>query len=487
MSNYFRKVGFGLSHKESVPEDPLKWATDQFNSLPPLSWSEKLPSVEDQREIFRQYITEKEKIQEKFGKDAMVYESEHNKLRNQKGERFFQSFELSIRHHNALNSGAPAFERMWHFWGNHFSLSNKDFISDWHYGPYMREAIRPSMDKTFEEMVVEVTTSWGMIHHLDNTDNIGPNSQDGRRENSDGDKKKVGLNENHARELLELHTVSPAANYTQDDVINMAKVLTGWAKKWSKKNSWAGPLVFQPELHEMGQKNILGKSYNTKENKMTGNKQLFAVIKDLCNHKSCREFIAKKLCQHFITDEPSQEMIDPIVQAWVKSDGFLPEIHKATMKVAFEYGNKHKKFLMPEPWLIQNAKMLNFKHYWGPDRYVFKPGKIPPKRERRIEWILEDLGHPVFKASQPNGFIDNEEEWTSPELMIRRMVYANQFQTYLKNIRRENQSTYDDEFFESIIYKNFDNPENALKTVFSANSTQNRFVMFANMPEVLKT
>ena len=180
-------------------------------------------------------------------------------------------------------------------------------------------------------------------------------------------------------------------------------------------------------------------------------------------------------------------MIDPIIQAWVKSDGFLPEIHKATMKVAFEYGNKHKKFLMPEPWLIQNAKMLNFKHYWGPDRYVFKSGKIPPKRERQIQWILEDLGHPVFKPSQPNGFIDNEEEWTSPELMIRRMVYANQFQTYLKNIKREKQSTYDDEFFENIIYKNFDNPENALKTVFSANSTQNRFVMFANMPEVLKT
>jgi hypothetical protein len=71
--------------------------------------------------------------------------------------------------------------------------------------------------------------------------------------------------------------------------------------------------------------------------------------------------------------------------------------------------------------------------------------------------------------------------------MIRRMVYANQFQTYLKNIKREKQSTYDDEFFENIIYKNFSNPESALKTVFSANSTQNRFVMFANMPEVLKT
>ena len=105
MNNYFRQVGFGLSYKESIPGDPLKWATDQFNSLPPLNWSEELPSVEDQREIFRQYITEKEKIQEKFGKDAMVYESELNKLRHQKGEKFFQAFELSIRHHNALNNG----------------------------------------------------------------------------------------------------------------------------------------------------------------------------------------------------------------------------------------------------------------------------------------------------------------------------------------------------------------------------------------------
>ena len=80
MSNYFRKVGFGLSHKESVPEDPLKWATDQFNILPPLSWSEKLPSVEDQREIFSQFLNEKEKIRkEKVLADARAAELEKEK------------------------------------------------------------------------------------------------------------------------------------------------------------------------------------------------------------------------------------------------------------------------------------------------------------------------------------------------------------------------------------------------------------------------
>ena len=486
MSSYFRKVGFGLAKNDEIPNDPLIWATNQFDNYHDLIWSEKLPTVEDQREKFRQFIYEDEKLRKRFRKNRMEYETEKNKLRAQTGEKFFEPFELSIRHHNALHNGVPAFERMWHFWGNHFSLSDKDFLSSWHYGPYMREVIRPSMNKTFEEMVVEVTTSWAMIHHLDNSENIGPNSIQGKRENSDGDQRKVGLNENHARELLELHTVSPASGYNQADVIDMAKVLTGWGKKWSKKNLWAGPIGFQPERHDMGQKTILGKTYNSKNNKMTGNKQLFAVIKDLCNHASCREFVAKKLCQHFVTDEPSQDMINPIIQAWLKSDGFLPDIHKATMKVAFEYGNKYKKFLMPETWLIQNAKMLNFKHYWGPDKFVFIAGRRPAKREKKIQWILEDLGHPVFRASQPNGFIDKEDEWTSPELIIRRMVYANQFQSYLKGIKKENRSLYNNEFYEKIIYKNFDNPENVLKLVLSANTTQNRFVMFANIPEVLK-
>tara|TARA_B100000787_G_scaffold48691_1_gene35021 strand:- start:1631 stop:3094 length:1464 start_codon:yes stop_codon:yes gene_type:complete len=486
MNSYFRKVGFGLSHRDTIPDDPLEWATNQFNNNPTLSWSEKLPTVENQRERFREFIFQDDILRKKFGKKSRLeYEKEKNKLRTKTGEKFFHSYELSIRHHNALNSGSPTFERMWHFWGNHFSLSEKDFLSSWHYGPYMREVIRPSMSQTFEEMVVNVSTSWAMIHHLDNDQNIGPNSQEGRKRNSDGNNRRVGLNENHARELLELHTISPSAGYTQQDVIEMAKVLTGWSKKWSKKNLWAGPIGFLPEKHEMGQKKILGKIYNSKENKMTGNKQLFAVIKDLCNHKSCKEFIAMKLCQHFITDEPNEEMINVIVRAWEKSDGFLPDIHKATMKIAFEYGNQYKKFLMPETWLIQNAKILNFKHYSGPDKFIFR-GMRPGKREKRIEWILEDLGHSPFRASQPNGFIDREDEWTSPELIIRRLVYAKQFLTYEKNIKKENASIYDNNFFENIIYKNFDNPRKTLELVNKANSTQNKFVIFANSPEMLK-
>ena len=486
MSSYFRKVGFGLGQKDTTPSDPLKWSTDQFNNIPPLNWSEKLPTVEDQRERFREFIYQDKILRKKFGKKSRLeYEKEKNKLRTKTGEKFFHSYELSVRHHNALNSESPAFERMWHFWGNHFSLSEKDFISEWHYGPYMREVIRPSMNQTFEEMVIQVTTSWAMIHHLDNDQNIGPNSQQGRKENSNGNKRTVGLNENHARELLELHTVSPSAKYTQNDVIEMAKVLTGWSKKWSKKNLWAGPISFQPIKHEMGEKKILGKTYNSKMNKISGNKQLFAVIKDLCNHKSCKEFIAKKLCQHFVTDEPNKEMISEIVRAWEKSDGFLPDIHKATMKVALEHGNKYKKFLMPETWLIQNAKMLNFKHYHGPDNFIFD-GNQANKGERKIEWILKDLGHSPFRASQPNGFIDKEDEWTSPELIIRRLVYANQFLTYLYILKREDRSIYDNDFFENIIFKNFDKPEKTLELINRAKALQNKFVIFANSPEVLK-
>ena len=179
-----------------------------------------------------------------------MYEKEKDLLRRKTGEKFFESLELSIRHNTALRTTNPVFERMWHFWSNFFAISEKDFLASFSTGVYQRDVIRTNMCSSFEDLVYQVTTSWCMLHHLDNAENIGPNSKEGVRLNNKN--KKVGLNENHARELLELHTVSPDANYSQEDVINMAKVMTGWAHLWNKKDLEAGPIKFQSSFHENG-------------------------------------------------------------------------------------------------------------------------------------------------------------------------------------------------------------------------------------------
>ena len=100
-----------------------------------------------------------------------------------------------------------------------------------------------------------------------------------------------------------------------------------------------------------GKKNVLGKEYKR------GKKTLAVVIKDLVNHPNCRDFVAERLCRYLITDEPTKEMKQPIIDAFKKSDGFIPEIHKAAIKVAFEYNDKFKKFQTPENWFIQVAKI----------------------------------------------------------------------------------------------------------------------------------
>ena len=481
--DFFRKVAFGIGVDEKVSSDPLVWAQNQFDSVPNFIWEKKLPTLDEQRERYGHWVyQDREVLREKHKNDRLAYEKEKDYLRKITGEKFFESLELSVRHTTALASDSPAFERMWHFWGNFFAISEKDFLASFSTGVYQREVIRPNMVNTFEDLVYAVTTSWCMLHHLDNAENIGPNSKEGVWENSNNNKRKVGLNENHARELLELHTLSPEANYTQEDVVEMAKVMTGWRYLWSEKKLEAGPIKFQPEYHEQGPYKILGKVYDIKDfNTVNQGKELKVVIKDLANHPSTRKHVAKKLCQHFICDNPKDDMIANIVKAWEKNDGNLIEIHKATMETVFQYGLNHRKFSMPELWLLQNAKILDLKYlFMYPRGFEFK-GSNPNRAQKYVKDILWEIGHPIYRAKQPNGFIDLEDEWLSPELIIRRLAAARRWD----DIANPNVD-YNQDYFVNVIEKNFDHPENLLKLIRETNFSADRFAVFANSPEVMR-
>ena len=477
MKNYFRKVAFGISPNEEVPSDPLNWALNQLDDIPKLSWTGKIHSEKELRKHYRDWVYGDRKVLRKKYKDnKTLYKTHKDILRHKTGQKFWESLEISIRHNEGINSSHPVLAKLWMFWGNFFAISEKDFLANYSTGPYQREIIRPNLNQSFEKMVYDVTTSWAMIHHLDNSESAGPKSVTASEEWRRRKKEPATINENHARELLELHTVSPKAGYTQDDVIQLAYIMTGWQHRWSKKNLETGNVWFNSEYHQIGKKNVLGKEYKK------GKKALAAAIKDLVNHPNCRDFVAERLCRFLITDEPTKEMKQPIIDAFEKSDGNLPEIHKAALKVAFDYNDKHKKFQTPENWLIQVAKIADLNWPPSPDLMdKYELGQKPFGSHREPERLLRNIGHHPYRAKQPNGWSDHSDDWISPELLIRRLVYAKASHNFAKMENDKNA-----EYYESIVEKNFDNPSKIMKYINQKNRSVEKHTLLFNHPEFLK-
>jgi uncharacterized protein (DUF1800 family) len=251
--------------------------------------------------------------------------------------------------------------------------------------------------------------------------------------------------------------------------------MTGWRLGWSKSTDDTKKVEFASEVHQPGKKIVFGKTYKS------GKKGLAAVIKDLVNHPNCRDFIATKLCRHLITDEPTEEMKKPIIKAFKDSDGFLPEIHKAAIRVAFKYNDQYKKFQNPENWFLQMAKLSDFN--WPPSAEVmdtYEPGRKPGSLYRKPEWKLNDLGHNPLRAAQPNGFSDLAIDWISPELLIRRLVYAKDTYELTKSANNNL------EFYEKIVNKNFDEPEKILKYLEKTNKLYEKQILLFNHPEFLR-
>ena len=477
MRNFFRKVGYGIGPNEQVPTDPLKWALDQVNDVPELSWKGKIYSEKELRNHYKDWVYGDRKVLRKKYKDnKTLYKTHKDILRHKTGQKFWESLEISIRHNEGINSNHPVLAKLWMFWGNFFAISEKDFLANYSTGAYQREIIRPNLNQSFEKMVYDVTTSWAMIHHLDNSESAGPKSVTAGEEWRRRKKEPATINENHGRELLELHTISPKAGYTQEDVIQLAYIMTGWQHRWSKQNLETGNVWFNSEYHQRGKKTVLGKEYKR------GKKALAAVIKDLVNHPNCRDFVAERLCRYLITDEPTKDMKQPIIDAFKKSDGYLPEIHKAAIKVAFDYNDKFKKFQTPENWFIQVAKLGDLE--WPPSPETmdsFELGVKPTKKQRSPERLLRNIGQHPYRAKQPNGWSDHSDDWISPELLIRRLVYAKLSYSFSK--MQNNNEMY----YQNIVEKNFDNPDKIMKYLNQKSRIVEKQTLLFNHPEFLRS
>ncbi len=266
------RFGLGRRGEEPLPADPAAWLNDQLRRPDPARIDPR-PSTAT-------------------GLAALRFDRETKPPPEERRVRPLFQAESAAELENALTTTAPFRERLVWFWTNHFTVSVRGGTSAVA-GAFVEEAIRPNVTGRFETMLMAVMHHPAMLIYLNNAQSVGPDSPAGERTHR-------GLNENLARECMELHTVSPAAGYTQADVTSFAKVLTGWSIDLRE-----GPpgFRFRPAAHEPGEQIVMGHRFPP------GEEGGMAVLHFLANHPSTHRFLATKLARHFVADDPPPDAV----------------------------------------------------------------------------------------------------------------------------------------------------------------------------------
>lgn len=435
VSRLSRKLGFGFRPEEEIPSDFVAWATAQLTAKPRqlgiaatrylylraatppaiVEWpTERLWSLPDQVKHALALRTGKEALDKKYDNSSEEYRQKRRALEQ---EHDPQSWDIIRRAHQAIYGEAPVLERFAHFWSNHFTTALKDAVATV-MGHYLDVAIRDNLGSDFATMLYDVTTHPGMQNYLDNDYSMGPNSREGKKRRASG--QFADINENLARELLELHTVSPSAAYTQDDIINAAEILTGWGyiidlpKQVPGKEYWK---VFFKDRHEPGDKLVLGQTFKP------GMDALKQLTDSLASNEHTIQHLATKLARYFLTDVPDEADIAAIADAWRSSNGNLPAVHQRVIEIAAARPEL-RKFQQPEVWLYQMLRTTGADLFLG-----FEQISVLDRRGNADEFdrggeILRELGQTYWIERQPNGYSDQMADWVSTEYMDRRLRFS---------------------------------------------------------------
>jgi uncharacterized protein (DUF1800 family) len=304
--------------------------------------------------------------------------------------------EMSARFDHAVTTHSPLLERIVGFWSNHFTISMVAPILRSIAGSYEREAVRPHVLGRFRDMLHAVVRHPAMLVYLDNYRSIGPNSRVGRR-------RGRGLNENLAREILELHTVGVNGGYTQDDVINFARALTGWTVDTSDGEA-QGTFVFKRQWHEPGAVTIMGRTYPE-----GGVEQAEAVLDDLAAHPATARHLARKLAVHFVSEKAPVSLVERLESAFRHGDGDLDALTRMLVSSDDAWRAEPRKVLPPYDFVIA----------------VFRALEHTP-RFPVLANALRAFGHVVWRAPSPAGWPDEDEAWASPHAVVERLDWVKQ-------------------------------------------------------------
>jgi uncharacterized protein (DUF1800 family) len=373
-------LGAAYGDLDRVAGDPRGWLTDQLArpvALPPELGSFG-PGSDHARDLVNA-IQDKSVLKEQFRKEA----------------RALYLKEVGQRTLAAIHSKTPLIERLTHFWSNHFtvSIAGKPVLAVL-VGAFEREAVRPHVTGRFHDMLRAVVGHPAMLIYLDNATSVGPNSRGGRA-------RDKGLNENLARELLELHTLGVDGGYTQTDVQELAKILTCWSVGRPKSDE-AGRFRFHRIIHEPGDKTLLGKRHRE-----AGMAEGEAALADLARHPATARHIATKLARHFIADRPPPAAVDRLARVFHDSDGDLAELTRAVIALAEAWADPLAKVKTPQDLVTSALRLTTFDG--DTDKLVGS---------------LALLGQTPFGAPSPAGWPDDAAGWIGPEASLQRIEWS---------------------------------------------------------------
>lgn len=339
--------------------------------------------------------------------------------------------EIGLRYAHAASTALPFQERLVRFWSNHFAVSADKNAARSQAAPMEREAIRPHVLGNFADLLLAVETHPAMLLYLDNVASVGEGSRladaaerraarrartaaanavDESAAMADGAPPRrpvrvPGLNENLAREILELHTLGVDGGYRQDDVRELAKAISGWGTPGPRQLPVAeSPFLFRALAHEPGARTVLGRCYAE-----DGIEQGRAILRDLALHPSTARHLSLKLARHFVADAPPAALVERMAAAYLRSGGELPALYRAMVSDDAAWSPQARKFRTPDDFVVA----------------AMRAGDLALADDPRgLMRLLDGLGQPVFTPRSPAGFPDTTPDWATGDALRKRVQAA---------------------------------------------------------------
>ena len=373
-------TGYRRDLADAVRRDPKGWLKAQLDPERPVFTRTVLPELSERWAI--RYPTPEERAREKVD-----------------WYRVFTGYVRGIREGRvmtALDTPDPFRERLVRFFFEHFTISMAQATLRGVTDIYVAEAIRPYVTGRFRDLLGAVMHHPMMHVYLSNHMSFGPHSPAAARSD-------VGLNENLGRELLELHTLGVSGGYTQSDVREAAKILTGWVVQIYNRNA-PFDMRFVSDRHEPGDKSIM--EHRIAEG---GEKELDDLLDFLASHPSTARFISYKVAKYFIDDRPPEELVQNMAEVFLAEDGCLAAVLSVMIDHPASWKPGGRKVLLPEDWAVAFGSLCGMK---GRDAAT------------EITSAVLTLGHRVHAARSPKGWPDDRDVWFTPGYMLLRAGLA---------------------------------------------------------------
>ncbi len=423
------RFGFGARPGELalIAGDPRGWVKAQLTpqrSPPPAIAA--LPATEDDLWAYGRWLAQvRADAQQRAaamasGPDAPAGDMPEMSLEDAFRRGFRERIGRAIRARidAGVSSDRPVHERLVHFWSNHFTVSAGKPASVAMPASFERDVVRPRAVGAFVDLLQASTRHPGMLLYLDNWQSVGPNStfaraSAGRAYGPAGRRAPRGINENLAREILELHTLGVDGGYSQTDVRALAEILTGWTYQRPSPAVFLSDqpgvrsgdelFLFEARTHEPGPKTLLGRTYAT-----PGLIQGEAALADLARHRATARFIALKLARHYIADAPPPAAVQRIARAFQDSDGDIAVTMGALVDCPEVWAAPFAKYKRPEEYAVSVARALG----------------LQGLNSAAAAQAILAMGQRIYAPPGPDGWADEESAWLSADLIWKRIEFA---------------------------------------------------------------